>query len=147
MSVLKSLTFTAAPRPAAVSPEQQRRIKLAYHLREQLALAHADAKGESYTVKKRRWKQGADGEKIAVEVDKRLKRWWSTAADGSLVLVVRWGAKPLEFERGKAGIAVADPAKLIQVLEKLVAAAEAGEFDAMIAAANKQRTVGRKKAA
>ena len=146
MSVLKSLTFTAVPRAAAATPEQHRRNKLITHLLEQLAMARADAEGTVFAVKKRRWEHTEDGQKYLMEVDKRLKRWWSKAADGSLVLSVRWGSKPIEFEKGKAGIAVSDINGVISTLDKLVGAAETGEMDGMIAAINKQRTVAKKRA-
>lgn len=147
MSVLKSLTFTAVPRAATASPEQHRRNKLIAHLQEQLAMAHAEMDGTAYAVKKRKWELTEDGQKYLVEVDKRLKRWWSKAADGTLVLSVRWGSKQIEFERGKAGIAVKDIAAVVATLDKLIGAVEAGEMDSMIATINKQRVVAKKKAA
>jgi hypothetical protein len=147
MSVLKSLTFTSVPRAAAASPEQHRRNKLIVHLQEQLAMARAELDGTVYAVKKRRWELTEDGQKYLIEVDKRLKRWWSKAADGSLVLTVRWGSKPIEFEKGKAGIAVKDIPAVIATLDKLIAAVEAGEMDGMIASINKLRIVAKKRAA
>ncbi len=147
MSVLKSLTFTYVPRTAAASPEQHRRNKLIAHLQEQLAMARAEVDGTAYAVKKRRWELTEDGQKYLIEVDKRLKRWWSKAADGTLVLTVRWGSKPIEFEKGKAGIAVKDITAVIATLDKLIAAVEAGEMDGMIASINKLRSLPKKKAA
>lgn len=63
------------------------------------------------------------------------------------MLVVRWGAKPMEFEKGKAGIEVADLPSVIVTLEKLIAATQAGELDNMIALMNKQRVLAKRKAA
>ena len=147
MSVLKSLTFTAVPRTTAATPEQHRRNKLVVHLAEQLAMARADAEGTAFAVKKRRWEHTDDGQKHLIEVDKRLKRWWNKAADGSFVLAVRWGAKLMEFDRGKAGIAVPNMPGVISTLDKLIAATEAGELDGIIAQMNKQRTIPKRKAA
>jgi hypothetical protein len=36
----------------------------------------------------------------------RILPWWRTAPNGSLVFFVRLGAKPIEFDKGKSGIAV-----------------------------------------
>ena len=40
--------------------------------------------------------------------------------------------KPIEFEKGKAAIAVGKKEKLIPTIETVIAAVEAGEFDEMI---------------
>lgn len=147
MSVLKGLNFTAVVRSNAASPEQQRRTKLIAHLQEQLGMLKAEMAGTSYVVKKRRWQLAEDGHKHKVEGDKRLKRWWATSADGSLVLAVRWGSKLIEFERGKPGIVATDLQALVQIVERLIKATEAGELDGMIASINKQRAASRKRAA
>ena len=148
MSMLKGLSFAAAPRAATqLSMEEVRRNKLIAHLQEQRAIAEAEAAGEHHVVMRRRWQLSPTGEKTRVEVEKRLKRWWSTQADGQLVLVVRWGSRVIEWERGKAAIVVGDRGKLVAVLDKLIAATQAGELDAHIAAANKDRVVPKRKAA
>ena len=148
MSMLKGLSFAAAPRAATqLSMEELRRNKLIAHLQEQRAIAQAEAAGQQHVVLRRRWQLSPTGEKTRVEVEKRLKRWWSTQADGQLVLVVRWGSRVIEWERGKAAIVVGDRSKLVAVLDKLIAATQAGELDAHIAAANKDRVVPKRKAA
>lgn len=147
MSILKSLTFTPVIRASLATPEQQRRAKMIAHLQEQIAIAQGDMNGTEFSVKKRRWEHTEDGQKFLIEMNKRLKRWWSKSSDGSMVLVVRWGAKPMEFEKGKAGIEVADLPSVIVTLEKLIAATQAGELDNMIALMNKQRVLAKRKAA
>ena len=148
MSMLKGLSFAAAPRAATqLSVEEVRRNKLIAHLQEQRAIAEAEATGERHVVMRRRWQLSPTGEKTRVEVEKRLKRWWSTQADGQVVLVVRWGSRVIEWERGKAAIVVGDRSKLVAVLDKLIAATQAGELDAHIAAANKERMAPKRKAA
>src|ERR1700684_1347560 len=102
MSVLKGFTFTTVIRTANIATDQNRRNKLIAHLREQLEMAKADMAGTTYSVKKQRWELTEDGQKLKVEADKRLKRWFTKNGDGSLVLAVRWGSKMIEFERGKA---------------------------------------------
>lgn len=49
--------------------------------------------------------------------------------NGSHVLFVRSGWKPIEFEKGKAAIAVPSLDKLPSVIETLIAAVRAGELD------------------
>jgi hypothetical protein len=140
MSMLKGLTFTTAPKAAnLVSPIEYRRNKLVANLLEQREIAQADAEGRELTITRKRWELTETGEKKRVEVAKRLKRWWTTDAEGRVVLVVRWGTKLLELHGDKTGIAVADKAKLVGILDKLVAAVRAGELDAAIDKANKGR--------
>ena len=50
-------------------------------------------------------------------------------------------------QRGKAAIVVGERGKLVAVLDKLIAATQAGELDSHIAAANKDRTAPKRKAA
>ena len=148
MSMLKGFSFTAAPRAATqLTPEEVRRNKLIAHLQEQRAIAQAETAGEQHVVMRRRWQLTPTGEKARVEVEKRLKRWWTVQADGQVVLVVRWGSRVIEWERGKAAIVVGERGKLVAVLDKLIAATQAGELDAHIAAANKDRMVPKRKAA
>ena len=147
MSILKSLSYTAVTRTSSATPEQHRRDKLIKHLQEQCSMAQSEVTGTAFNIKKRRWVTNDDGQRALVEFDKRLKRWWNKATDGKLVLVVRWGSKPMEFERGKGGIVVEDLNVLINTLTRLIAAVEAGEMDAIIANMNKQRPVAKKRAA
>ena len=146
MSVLKTMSFVAVQRTANASPEQQRRNKLLAHLREQKAIAIADVEGRLHTVKKRRWELTEDGDKFQIEVDKRLKRWWQ-ATDKGIALSVKWGNKPIEFEKGKTAIQVEKAEQLPAVFDNLILAAANGEFDKFIAEMNKQRVGFKKRAA
>lgn len=60
---------------------------------------------------------------------------------------VKFGSKPIEFEKGKAGIAVPSKDKLPTVINTLIEAVRAGELDDLFAAASKSRPVPKKKAA
>ena len=141
MTTLNGLTFAAMPRLNGLTPQQKRRNKLIAHLQEQLAMATAAVGGTVHIVKKRRWEYGGDGQKHLVEVDKRLKQWWRLGADGKLLFVVRYGAKAIEFEKGKDAIVLTDVDELIDVLPKLIAATEAGELDTQINAITKAKPI------
>ena len=147
MSVLKQLTFTAVPRATGFNPEQNRRNKLIAHLREQLAMAKAEAEGRLHVVKKRRWEYTEDGQKHLIEVDKRLKQWWRTQSDGGVILTVRYGSRPLEFDKGKQAIAVRNRDELLSLIPKLISATDAGELDGMISAAMRTKPIVKKRAA
>lgn len=125
MSHLKSLTFAAAPRGMTLDPIQLRRQRLIDRLETQRRLA-ADP---SHAPTAKRWRKTTDGTKELVERQLRLKPWWRTDAGGNLVLTVRYGLRPIEFEKGKAGIVVGAKDKLDTVLQTLIAAVAAGELD------------------
>jgi hypothetical protein len=61
------------------------------------------------------------------------------------VFFLRAGGKPIEFEKGKAGIAIPTMDKLPEVIDTLIAAVRNGELDAALAQAGKARTVPKTK--
>ena len=124
MGVLNSLTFTVAPTPNT-DPVMRRRARLIERLEQQKALC-ADP---NFHLTVQRWVKGEDGNKQLVNKSKRIKRWWRTDPSGMTSLIVRHGAKPLEFVAGKPAIAVGDKSKLPEVIEQLITAARAGEVD------------------
>jgi hypothetical protein len=48
------------------------------------------------------------------------------------VLAVYHGTQPIEFEKGKAGIAVQSRDKLPALVDQLIGAAQAGELDELL---------------
>jgi hypothetical protein len=87
------------------------------------------------------------GVKQLRELRKRVRSWWRTDVAGNVVLTVRYGAKPIEFEKGKAAIAVGKKEKLISTLETVIAAVEAGDLDGVLAAMSKTAVMTRGKRA
>ena len=130
MNSLKSLTFVPAPPKTPANPTFHRRERLLQRLQEQLQLL----KDPSYAPVIKRWKKGEDGVKRPVDHIRRVKPWWRVDEKGFTVLTVRYGFKPLEFEKGKAAIAVGTVEKLESVLTTLIAATRAGELDAFLEA-------------
>jgi hypothetical protein len=133
MTVLKSLTFTALPKPS-VSPTLDRRAKIITRLEEQKRLL-ADP---SYMRTVRSWQKDEAGGKSVVEKKQRVLPWWASSPDGKHVFFVRAGWKPIEFEKGKAAIAVPSLDKLPSVIDTLIAAVRNGELDEQLAQASAQ---------
>jgi hypothetical protein len=131
MAILKSLTFTAVP-ARSHDPAGNRRAKLVGRLEEQRLLLQ----NPSYVRKVQRW-AGKGDERRQIEKQQRVRPWWRADAAGGLVMSVFYGTKPIEFERGKAGIAVASRDKLPALIDALIGAAKAGELDGLIAASGK----------
>lgn len=143
MNSLKSLTFVPAPPKTPHNPTFYRRERLLQRLQEQLQLL----KDPSYAPLIKRWKKGEDGVKRPVDHIRRVKPWWRVDEKGFTVLTVRYGFKPLEFEKGKAAIAVGTVEKLESVLTTLIAATRSGELDAFLEASKGLGKAKAKKAA
>jgi len=138
---LKSLNFTALPSTNR-SPLDNRRMKTIERLQEQKQLL-ADP---NYARIEKKWKT-VNGERQQVEKQRRVHPWWRTAPNGSVVLFVRLGGRPIEFDKGKSGIAVASIEKLPGVIDMLIAAVRNGELDTVLNQAVRRPLMQKKKAA
>ena len=83
-------------------------------------------------MKVRTIKDSVSGESRRVETPKRLKPWWWTGEQGKLCITVRYGARVLEVIEGRNAIEADNIAGVINTLEVLRTAVEAGELDARI---------------
>jgi hypothetical protein len=133
MPMLKSLSFAAIPK-IINDPVLTRRANLVSRLEEQLILLQNPAHTRT-----RQRRVVVDGEKRLVSQDQRVRPWWGTDAAGHTFMTVKFAGKPLEFEKGKAAIAVPSKEKLPGVIETLIAAARGGELDDLLTQASKQR--------
>lgn len=131
MPILKSLTFTAVP-ARGHDPVAARRSKLVERLEEQKRLLA----NPSYVRTVQRW-TGKGDERRQVEKQQRVKPWWRADGGGHFVLAVYHGTRPVEFEKGKTGIAVQSKDKLPALIDQLIAAAQAGELDELLARSSK----------
>ena len=136
MAILKSLALTTLPATGA-NPTLDRRARIIARLEEQKAL-FADP---NYTRTVRTWTK-KDGQRVQLESQQRVSPSWRLSANGSYVFFVRVGQKALEFDKGKAAIAVSSLDKLPAVMDALMAAVRAGELDDQLAQASKAATVG-----
>jgi hypothetical protein len=141
MAALKSLSFTAIPKLSG-NPILARRAKLIERLEEQKALVE----NPTFTRVSQRWIK-VDGQRQPVEKRHRVSPWWRPDGSGQLVMSVKFGSRPIEFEKGKAGIAVPNKEKLITVIDMVIAAVRNGELDDHLTQASKLRTSKMRKAA
>ena len=139
MGYLEKLNVTQLKRPQSLSPTEQRRAKLVTKLEEQLALAQAQAEGKRYIVTKAAWTRDNDGNKTRVQKERMVRPWWFADGSTGLSLVVRYGARILELQKGKRAIAIAQPALLPGALNTVIAAVQAGELDGAISAVVDER--------
>jgi hypothetical protein len=102
-------------------------------------MADAILKGEHFTKTRQKWMTDEVGNKTLVTRAKRMKAWWTQDPIGAVTLVIRYGNKPFEIEKGKAAVEVGAKEKLPEVLQTLIEATRAGELDELLAAGAKTR--------
>ena len=66
------------------------------------------------------------------ELRKGVRGWWRTDTTGAVVLTVRYGAKQIEFEKGKTAIPVGKKETLIPTIDTVIAPVEPGELGAVL---------------
>lgn len=141
MSILKSLAFAAMP-PNVSNPIVNRRMKLITRLEEQKSLAQ----DPTHIRTTQKWVR-SNGDKRLVERQQKVRPWWRTDVTGSVVLSVRYGLKPVEFEKGKGAVVVPSKDKLVSVIDTVIAAVRAGELDEILAQQTRARGVPKAKRA
>ncbi len=133
MSALNSLKFVSAKRPNQIPEIQLRRNKLSNRLWSQIQLATALQKGENYTEKKfRTVRDRHTGETRSVELERRVRQMWFVGESGKVCIQVKYGSRVLEFAKGKNAIGVSSGEDLINALNTLKTAVEAGELDSQL---------------
>ena len=137
MPVLKSLSFTARPKTGN-DPVQTRRAKFVAKLEEQKLLL----KDPNHVRTIQRWVK-VNGERQAVTKQQAVRPWWKTDPAGQVVMSIKFGAKPIEFEKGKAGIVIPSKDKLPAVIDTLISAVRAGELDELFSQAAKTGSIGK----
>ena len=138
MSFISTLKLTEYKPQQVGSVAFLRRRKLLEKVEQQIRLAT----NPDFVATKAVWVQGEDGIERKVEVEKRVKRWWTENLDGTLTLTVRYGSKPIELTKGKNGISLASKDELGKVLAGLKQAVFDGELDSLL---QNQVGFGRKK--
>lgn len=138
MATLASLKLVTAKKPSNQAPIIQRRIKLCAKIFEQLALAKAQKNGETYAPTRTKTVTNADGERVQVAVPKRIKPWWFVGENGKVCISIRYGAKVIAITPKANAIEVNSPAALIEALETVGTAVQAGELDSQIEAVSGQ---------
>ena len=140
MKILKSLTFGVMSR-GSQNPVLARRSKLIHRLEQQKRLAQ-DA---NYIITVSKVASERRGGKELVKLQKWVRPWWREDVLGTVGLMVRYGAKAIEFEKGKTAIVVPSKDQLVATLDTVIAGVRAGELDEHLAQYAKARGVPKAK--
>ena len=143
MEMLKKLKFVQYKPNTTNNPQLDRRRKLLDKLDEQIMLAQ----NRDFKATRLKLTTDAAGNRVRVEVPKRVRRWWSIAADGKVQLTIRYGSKPIEFQKGKCAIELNTEAEVLGTLETVKRSVEASEFDALLEGMAAARKTARRSAA
>ena len=122
--ILKSFTFVPQPKISS-DPLIIKRERMVSRLEDQKKLL-ADP---LFVRRVKRWERKESGEKVLIEKPIRTTKWWQADQSGGYVMIVKVGSKRIEFEKGKAAIAVGSLDKLPGVIDALIKAVRAGELD------------------
>ena len=135
MSTLNTLKLVVSKRNATVAPIVVRRNKLIAKLHEQIELCEAQQSGVTYAPKRlRSYTDKQSGERVTMEVSKRVREWFWTSDTGKINLAVKYGAKTLSLnKKGANAIELASGDELIATLRNLKICVANGEFDEAIA--------------
>lgn len=134
MSTLSTLKLVASKKNLSASPVVHRRNKLANKIHEQLELCEAKSKGQNYAPKKlKTFSNKQTGERMTVEVVKRVKEWFWINDAGKINLAIKYGAKTLPLnKKGANAIELSTGDELINTLKSIKLAVLNGELDEAI---------------
>ena len=139
MSQLNELKLVAVKKPRHIPAVQVKRNKLSSRLWEQIQLARSQVDGTEFKVMKNRtFKDRETGLSKQMSVPKRLKPWWFVADDGRICVSIRYGSQILELAESKHSVEVESATDLINALEVIKSAVEAGDLDVQIDLASKR---------
>ena len=134
MSLLSSLTIVHS-NPAALRERGigSMRQKLLSRIDDQISLAEAVEKGQTFQRVRYRRSRDAETDEIAeLPVRTRIRPWWTQDKDGSILVWVKYGNQVLELQKGKSAIRLAGRDELVPALRTVRDAVRAGEFDTLI---------------
>ncbi|RZM23077.1 MAG: hypothetical protein EOO88_27340 [Pedobacter sp.] len=130
MTLLETLTLSAASPREKLSPIARKRLKLLEQLDIQITAAQCELDGSEYLHSVRKWvRVEGSSEKQLITTPVHVKYWWWTNELGKLMVTLRQGNRVMEVAPGKVSIEVGDITALPETLQTLRTAIVAGELD------------------
>ena len=124
MAILNDLTLVTYAPKQGLDRETLRRRKLIEKIDEQIKIAS----DPTFTATRFVSVKGERGSQ-RIEVQKRLKRWWSQSATGTTHLTIRYGSKVLALSKDGKNAIQCDYDEIAGILAKVKDAVENGEMD------------------
>ena len=133
---ISALKLISAKRSYTQQPIQQRRSKLSKRIWEQIELAKARTENKDFASTRFKTFTSSDGTTTTVEQRKRVKQWWWEQANGKIALSIRYGSKVIALNAKSNAVEVNTMTDLINALNVIKVAVEAGELDTQIETAS-----------
>ena len=133
---ISALKLISAKRSYIQQPIQQRRSKLSKRIWEQIELAKARTENKEFAPTRYKSFTSSDGTTTTVEQRKRVKQWWWEQANGKIALSIRYGSKVIALNAKSNAVEVNTMTDLINALNVIKVAVEAGELDTQIETAS-----------
>lgn len=148
MKTLETLTLTSVQRPTNQPALISRRHKLIERIHQQMLAAEARQQGRRATKTiRQKYKNKETGAIVERDAERTIREQFWFDNGGKVFVELRYGARNIEFAKGKTAIEVGDLNNLIPTLEKLKQATEQGELDEQLAiAATRPQQFAAKKA-
>ena len=100
MTVLSNLKLVTSKKYSTLSPVIQRRNKLIAKIHEQIQLCEAQKAGNTYAPKRyKTYTNKQTGDRMTVEVPKRVREWFWVNEAGKINLAIKYGAKTLTLNK------------------------------------------------
>ena len=134
MSVLNNLKLVTSKKYQTASPIVHRRNKLCSKLHEQIQLCETQKTGKTYSPKyMKTYTNKHTGERMTIEVTKRIKEWYWIGDSGKINLAIKYGSKTLPLnKKGANAIELNNGEELIETLKAMKVAVLNGELDEAI---------------
>ena len=142
MTTLAKLNFKSVTKTTARDPVIARREKLVAGLKEQKLVYAAALEGKDHRVERHKWISNQQGERVSVKTHRTVRAWFFAQDEGWYVQC-RYGARVIAADGTNNAVFVNSLKEVEPVLDLFIAAASAGELDAVIAQATKRKRVAK----
>jgi len=128
MPTLSKFNLKTVKRINGKDPKINKRNKLVKALEEQLTIVEHKINGQEYKAVKKVWKDNGSGEKVLMEVPKRVREWYFEQ-DSGWYIQCRYGARVLDIVGRNNSVYVNKITEVPKVINALIEATNKGELD------------------
>ena len=128
MATLSKFNLKTVKRINGKDPKINKRNKLVKALEEQLTIVEHKINGQEYKAVKKVWKDNGSGDKVLMEVPKRVREWYFEQ-DSGWYIQCRYGARVLDIVGRNNSVYVNKITEVPKVINALIEATNKGELD------------------
>ena len=128
MATLSKFNLKTVKRINGKDAKINKRNKLVKALEEQLTIVEHKINGQEYKAVKKVWKDNGSGEKVLMEVPKRVREWYFEQ-DSGWYIQCRYGARVLDIVGRNNSVYVNKITEVPKVINALIEATNKGELD------------------